>query len=308
MRGQDRTTTLLIERHATRQHGVVARRQLLADGVAEEAIDRRIDAALLWPRYPGVYRVGHRAESVLADYMAAVLACGDGALLDDLAAAHLHRLVKRGPPEPAVLTPTERRIDGIATTRCRNIGAVASTRVRRIPVLTVPETIVAVAGTLDEEALARVCHEAGVLYRTTPAMVDAVLRRHPAARGAATLKAIMRGDVKVSLSKLERIFLQLLRDHGLPLPQTNVRAGSHRVDCRWPEHRLTVELDGWRFHNSRHSWEQGNRRRREARRRGDEFRRYSWTDVVEEPAAMLDELRELLGLSRPSAPAGRRAA
>jgi hypothetical protein len=59
----------------------------------------------------------------------------------------------------------------------------------------------------------------------------------------------------VLLSKLERAFLALLQAHSLPLPQTNKPAGSHRVDCRWPEHRLTVELDSFRFHNSRHSWE-----------------------------------------------------
>jgi very-short-patch-repair endonuclease len=76
---------------------------------------------------------------------------------------------------------------------------------------------------------------------------------------------------------------------------TNRQTGSHRVDCRWPEHRLTVELDGYRFHNSRHSWEQDRHREREARARGDDFRRYSYRDVVEEPAFMLAELGGRLG-------------
>jgi very-short-patch-repair endonuclease len=108
----------------------------------------------------------------------------------------------------------------------------------------------------------------------------------------------MRGDTKVVLSKLEKRFLKLLREAGLPLPQTNRPAGAKRVDCRWPEHKLTVELDGYRFHNSRHSWEQDRRREREARARGDEFRRYTWTDVFEEPGPMLADLRTLL--SRPA--------
>ena len=63
------------------------------------------------------------------------------------------------------------------------------------------------------------------------------------------------------------------------------------MDCRWPEHRLTVELDGYRFHNSRHSWEQDRLREREARARGDEFRRYTYRDVLEDPSLMLRELR-----------------
>jgi hypothetical protein len=56
-----------------------------------------------------------------------------------------------------------------------------------------------------------------------------------------------------------------------------------------------VELDGYRFHNSRHSWEQDRHREREARARGDDFRRYSYRDVLEEPAFMLAELGGRLG-------------
>jgi hypothetical protein len=66
------------------------------------------------------------------------------------------------------------------------------------------------------------------------------------------------------------------------------------VDCRWPEHKLTVELDSYGFHNSRYSWEQDRRREREARARGDEFRRYTYGDVFEEPELMLAELRALV--------------
>ena len=87
MGGQDRTT-LVIERFASVQHGNAARSQLLEAGVTPRAIERRVDRGHLWIRYRGVYRVGHRAPSVLSDYMAAVLASGDGALLYGLAAAH----------------------------------------------------------------------------------------------------------------------------------------------------------------------------------------------------------------------------
>jgi hypothetical protein len=238
--------------------------------------------------------------------MAGVLASGDGSLLYGVAAGHLLRLVKRAPSAPHVLTPTERRIDGLVTRRCRDITVVQSTIVRNIPVITVPETLVALAAVQTDEALARSCHEAGVLYGTTPAMVGAVLERDRSVKGAGTLRAIMAGDIQVSLSKLERGFVQLLIEHLLPQPITNRLAGAHRVDCRWPDHRLTVELDGYRFHNSRHSWRQGLIREREARARGDEFRRYDWDDVFVDPAHMLAELKELL--SRPSAPAGTPAA
>jgi hypothetical protein len=92
------------------------------------------------------------------------------------------------------------------------------------------------------------------------------------------------------LSKLEARFVKLLRANGLPLPLTNRPAGGRRVDCRWPDHRLTVELDSYTFHNSRHSWEQDRRREREARARGDDFRRFTYGDVFERPTPILAEL------------------
>ena len=101
--------------------------------------------------------------------------------------------------------------------------------------------------------------------------------------------------MQVTLSKLEKRLLVLLREVGLPLPRTNRVASGRRVDCRWPEHRLTVELDSYQFHNSRYSWEQDRKREREAYARGDQFRRYTWSDVFEDPSAMLRELRALLG-------------
>ena len=120
-------------------------------------------------------------------------------------------------------------------------------------------------------------------HRTTPAKVEAILARCPNAPGAGKLRRVLRGDAQVTLSKLESAFLALLRGEGLPLPRTNRPAGGRRVDCRWPEHRLTVELDSYRYHHSRHAWEQDRRREREAHARGDDFRRYTYGDVLEDP-------------------------
>ena len=95
----------------------------------------------------------------------------------------------------------------------------------------------------------------------------------------------------MTLSKLERRFIALLREHRLPLPQTNVKIGSKRVDCRWAEHRLVVELDSYRYHASRYAWEQDQRREREAHARGDQVLRFTYGDVFERP----DEVVSTLG-------------
>jgi len=300
MRPKVRTVEQKLARIAGRNHGVVTRAELLRAGITADEIKRRLRIGALIRQHRGVYRVGHRAPSVEARYLAGVRACGPGAALSGRAAAHLHGLVKGSPPPPEVTTPTERRVPGVKTRRCRRFDARDATSVRGIPVTTVASTIVDLAADLSLAGLARACHEAGVLHRTTPSEVEAVLARRPRRAGAANLRKVFRGDVRLTLSKLERAFLKLLRENDLPLPITNRIAGGRRVDCRWPDHRLTVELDGYQFHHSRHAWEQDRRREREARARGDEFRRYTYGDVLEEPGYAIRELRGLLLGTRPA--------
>jgi hypothetical protein len=270
---------------------VVTRAQLLDAGITPEEIRQRMHRGALIRVHRGVYRVGHCAPSVEARYLAAVWACGDDAVLSGQAAGHLWGLLRGRPPEPEVTAPAKHRVPGITTQRASTIEA---TTHRAIPITTVPRTLVDLAGHLTLDALSRACHEAGVQHRTTPKQVEAVLAKGPRAKGAAALRAVLNGEVRVALSVLERMFLQRLEDAGLPLPQTNKEASGRRVDCRWPEHHLTVELDSYRYHHSRHAWEQDRRREREAHARGDDLRRYTYGDVTDDPRAMLAELTALL--------------
>jgi hypothetical protein len=282
-----------LARLANRSHGVVTRQELLGAGITRREIERRLQRGSLIPAYRGVYRVGHRAPSVHASYLAAVRACGTGACLSGPAAAYVYGLVTGRPPLPEVTAPTGRRVKGVLTRRCPGISRDGTT-FNRIAITTVARTLVDLAATLDADDLARACHEAGIKYRTTPRHVDTVLKRRPKSRGAKTLRSILHGDTRVTLSKLEKRFLALLIEHGLVLPETNKVKDGRRVDARWPDHRLTIELLGYQFHNSRHSWQQDHSRAREARARGDEFRSYTYRDVFEDPADMLRELKELI--------------
>ena len=145
------------------------------------------------------------------------------------------------------------------------------------------------------DRLARACHEAQVRFGTKPEQFGP--------RTPRKLRAILDGETRVTLSELENRFLERLRQEGLPLPETNQPAGTKRVDCRWPAHRLTVEPGhtrpegvgpSYRYHHTRHAWEQDRRREREAHARGDEHRRFTYGDVFEDTRQMLAELRGLL--------------
>jgi len=299
MRPQGKPVAQELARIAGDAHGVVTRAEMLSAGVTVPQIKHRLRTGALLREHPGVYRVGHRAPNLEASYLAAVKACGMGALLSGPATGHLVGLLKGPAPRPEVTTPTERRVEGIRTRRAR-VDPREATVWNRIPVTTVARTLVDLAAVLTVNDLARACHEAGVRHGTTPAEVEVVLVRSPRRPGAGKLRQVLRGEVRVTLSQLEDRFLSRLREAGLPLPTTNRPAGGRRVDCRWPDRRLTVELDSYQYHHSRYAWEQDRRREREAHARGDEFRRYTYGDVLEDPRYMLGDLRHLLLRRRPA--------
>jgi hypothetical protein len=297
MAAQIRTVEARMAQIAEEAWGIATRAELLAAGITRAQIATRVRTGALIPEFPGVYRVSHRARCTEATYMAAVKACGaDAALYGTAAGNHLYML-RGAPPPPQVVSPREKRIEGVRTKRSRSLIARDVIVWRGIPVTTPARTLVDLAAVLTEEALGRACHEAGFRHGTTPRDVDAVLARRPTSPGAAKLRRILHGDARITLSRLERAFITLLEAEGLPLPVTNRPAGGRRVDCRWPDHRVTVELDSYRFHNSRHSWEADRFRERQAYARGDQFRRYTWDDVTKRRRMVVREMRALLEAS-----------
>jgi hypothetical protein len=282
-----------IARVASRSHGVVTRGELVAAGITPAEIKRRVRHGMLISIHRGVFRVGHLAPSIEATYLAAVKACGERAVLAGLAAAHLLGLVRQRPPRIEVIAPTYRRVRGVVTRRDQ-IGPRESGRWRGVPVTSVQRTLVDLAAVLAEDDLARSVHEADARHHTTPGQIESVLARRHNWPGARKLRRVIWGEVPVSLSRLESRFLERLREARLPLPETNRPLDGRYVDCHWPECALTVELDSFRHHNTRHAWELDRQRERDARARGDEFRRYTWLDVDEGPKPMLDDLRTLL--------------
>ncbi len=287
-----------LARIAGRQHGRVTREQLLAEGVDRNRIGRAVADGRLIGVHIGVYAVGHRAPSLRADYMAAVLAAGPGAVLSHRAAAHLLLLVRGAPPAPEVTIPAgeSRTRPGICIHRSA-LPSLDTSILDAIPITTVPRTLLDLAPTTQPELLTRMCHEAWVQHRTTPGQIDAAIARNPHKPGAAKLRRAVTSDV--TLSELESRFASFLKRHDLPKARTNIDHAGDKVDCHWPAHDLTVELHSYRFHATRHAFEQDL-----ARRRRSNHIAYSYGDVTERALQTADDLRARLAAAKISATAG----
>lgn len=274
---------------ADRQHGRVAWRQLVAEGIEPEQIKRWVRDGRLRPVHHGVYAVGHRAPSLFGDLMAAVLACGPGAVVSHRSGAHVLGLVKTRPRRIEVTVPTTagRSRPGIVVHRVRSLDERDTMTWHDIPVTTPERALLDLAPRLAPAELARAVHEAWVRHRTAPEAVEACIARNPHKKGIAKLRRALGSDV--TLSDLEDGFLALLARHGLPRPRTNVDRRGDKVDCHWPDHDLTVELVSFRFHATRDGFE-----RDVARRRRSHHIAYSYGDVFERAAATAADVRRRL--------------
>ena len=224
--------------------------QLLRAGVDRDRIKRWRADGRLRPVYRGVYAVGHTATFPLADLIAAVLACGDGARASHRSVLHARRVIKEAPPKPevSVTSPGGRRQKGIVVHRRVSFSPGDMMIFEAIAMTTVARALLDVAPSREPSALCRACHEAWVHCHVTPAQLEVCIARNPAKPGAEKLRRAYGADV--TLSELETGFLRLLDRHGLPRPRTNIDVAGNKVDCHWPHYDLTIELHGLRFHAS----------------------------------------------------------
>jgi hypothetical protein len=275
---------------AAKQHGRVTAQQLLAEGIDRDRIKRWIADGRLRPVHRGVYAVGHRAPSQHGDFVAAVLACGVGAALSHDASGHLLRIrPRRGSVRLEVTVPTTagRAVPGVIVHRVRALHVLDTATFEGVDATTVPRTLLDLAPRLTRPELTRACHEGWIRHGTTPAMIIACIERNPRKPGASRLRDALGLDV--TLSVLEDAFLRFLRRQALPLPRTNIDHAGDKVDCRWPQLGLTVELLSFRYHATRHAFESDV-----ARRRRSNHLAFTYGDVVERPSATAAELARWL--------------
>lgn len=236
-----------------RQHGVVARRQLLALGYTSRAIEHRLKTGRLHPVRRGVYAVGREEFSREGEWMAAVLACGEGAFLTHLSAGALYGICAERPGriEVAVRDANGRRHPDIRVRRRPAVIDREVVMVRAIPVTSPVQTMIDLATVQGPRHLLRSINEADKLDLIDAESLRRAIEERPGEAGVRPLRRLLDRDVFVlSAEELERLFLPLALQSDLPLPQTKVMVNGFEVDFFWPDLGLVVETDGWRYHRT----------------------------------------------------------
>jgi very-short-patch-repair endonuclease len=283
---------------ATRQHGVVTTAQLHACGLGRSAIARRVGRGHLHRLHRGVYLVGHRAPSSLGREIAAVLACGEGALLSHQAAASVWG-IRPATSGPVDVTVTARGVQGRPGVRVHHARRLDPRDVRRrfgIPLTAPARTVLDLAPELDQGALERMLAEAQLRHLLATAELESVLDRHPRRPGAGALRRLLEGDGAPALtrSEAEERLLALLRAAELPPTAVNARIGRHEVDLLFEPERLVVEMDGFAYHRTRSAFERDRLRDAELQAAGYRVVRVTWRQLVERPEALVARLAQAL--------------
>jgi hypothetical protein len=281
------------------QHDVLSRHQLRELGFTHSDIAHREREGRLWRRYRDVFAVGRAQLTREGEWMAAVLACGDGAALSHMSAAELWGIWEgvrpRWPHVSVAGRAGRKRRRGIVVHRPASLGPNDLTERDAIVVTTLERTLIDLAARLDRKGLRRILRQAERLHKLDLSRLRFSLDAQPkTAVGVARLKRALHVYVPETAGtegEPEAAFLELCAAHGLPLPETQVRVGRYRVDFLWRDLGLVVEIDDRASHDGYVAFHDDRVRDRAMKAMGLDVLRFTSNEVTREPAKVARELR-----------------
>jgi len=289
---------------ARQQHGILARRQLLALGFNTREIEHRLRRGRLHVVMRGVYAVGWPQLTQKRLWMAAVLACGDDAALSHRSAAALWGIAgeARGRIDVSVRRRCELHRPGLKVRGRPTLRRESVVIEGDIPVIAVVQTLVDLASELDELAVERAVNEADKRDLVDPETLRGALGRYSGQSGAPLLRRLLdKRTFKLSDSGLEVLFRQIAAAAGLPSPLTKEMVNGWEVDFYWPDLGLIIETDGLRYHRTPSTQSRDARRGRAHSLAEMTSLRFTHFEVKHEPARVRRELRQAAGLRRRNA-------
>lgn len=291
---------------ATTQGGVVSLDQLRGEGVSRRRASERAQAESLHRIHRGVYSVGHRAVSRQTLLRAALLACGEGAVISHGTAAAFHRLWDRPPRLIDVTVPVEagRKIDEIRCRRCRYPEPEEVEVVHGVAVTTVARTLVDLAGIVGLPTLRKTVGRATIRKTLDVQAVDLAIQNAKRRRGLRSLELALvpyrtrDGKTLDVRSDFETLVLPDLLDLGFTRPSCNVwlHIDGERllVDFLWEKQRVVVETDGRETHETPDAFQNDRRRDQFLASAGYRALRITWDQIHHERAAVLKRIERAL--------------
>jgi very-short-patch-repair endonuclease len=283
-----------VARLASLQYGVVSRAQLLILGLSEGAIDHRVTVGRLHCVHRGVYRVGHEAPLLFAREAAALLACGELAVLSHFAAGAIWVLAPADElaVDVTVVEGDRRPRPGIRLHRS-SLSWAEVTTCRGLPVTTPVRTLADLSRSTTTAVLERAVEDARRRRLVTRKSLLAAAARAP------RLRALLDAGPAFTRSQAEQRMVEVIRKAGLPAPDYNVRVAGYEVDVLWREDGLVVEIDGYAYHSGRAAFERDRARDAHLMTAGLRVLRITWRQLADEPervvALVASGLRPLRG-------------
>lgn len=221
--------------------------------------------------------------------MAAVLACGDDAVLSHSSAAALlgirpvHAVIE-------VSVPAQRRVPGVRVHRRAALTDVGTCH--GIPVTSPTLTLIDLATQLSDMALERAVNDADANNVITVLALRQELDHQPRRPGLGRLRTLIdHRTFTLTDSVLERLFLPLAQQAGLPRPLTRHMVSGHKVDFFWPDLKLVVETDGLRYHRTPAQQARDRKRDHAHLANGLTTVRFTHAQVRHDPNHVVDTLR-----------------
>jgi predicted transcriptional regulator of viral defense system/very-short-patch-repair endonuclease len=281
---------------ATRQHGVVSTKQLAALGYTRSSVAKAAKVGRLYRVHQGVYVVGHHRLTWHGRCMAAVLAASPS-VASHLSAGWLWGLLQSRPGTLHVTCRRSRHAERPFVTHTADLARADLARRDGIPVTSLARTILDLAVDSRERTVRRFIRRADDDKNFDLRAMEDLLARTKGHRGQAKVRAALEiyDETPVfTRSDIEKRFLEVVREAGLPAPSMNCFVGGYEIDAWWESARFGVELDIYETHGSRLSFEEDRERDDELLLAGIETTRVTGPRLSREPEAVVESVRRHL--------------
>jgi hypothetical protein len=294
----DNRADMCVAALAAKEWSVLSTAELHRCGLSSREIAARVRRGYLHRLHQGVYAVGHPNVGLEGQFLAAVKACGPGAVLSHFSAGALWELVEWDDlryPEVTVCDTTPRVHSGIKVHRTRVLDPRDTRHHKGIPVTSPTRTVLDLCSQLPYVLARRAVRHALFLKLLRVDDLVEILERQRYRPGARRLRRIVATGVVPTQTVLEDVVLDLILEAGFERPDVNVPLilDGRRIvpDFRWPDRRLVVEADGGAAHANELAREDDAERQAMLEACGDEVMRVCWRQALDRRAQTVARLR-----------------